>query len=85
VWFIPAKCMAYEVALWWVNFGTRVLFSDSPLRPTLAIEQFWGRAARASWIRKNPRRPFNFWMIHVARTLLSAAVVLAFPFSVQHC
>jgi hypothetical protein len=42
------------VALWWNKFGTRVLFSDSPLSFTFLIEQFWGRAARASWIRKNP-------------------------------
>jgi hypothetical protein len=36
------------------RFGTRVPFSDSNLSFTLAIEQFWGRAARASRIRKNP-------------------------------
>ena len=34
--------------------GTRVPFSDLPLRLTFPIEQFWGRAARASWVRKNP-------------------------------
>jgi len=42
------------VALWWKKFSTRVLFSDSPLSLTFLIEQFWGRAARASWIRRNP-------------------------------
>jgi hypothetical protein len=34
--------------------GTRVPFSDSQLSLTFPIEQFWGRAARASWVRKNP-------------------------------
>jgi hypothetical protein len=34
--------------------GTRVPFSDSVWSFTVLIEQFWGRAARASWIRKNP-------------------------------
>src|SRR6202521_6247762 len=34
--------------------GTRVPFSDSSLSLTFPIEQFWGRAARASWVRKNP-------------------------------
>ncbi len=33
---------------------TRVPFSNSPLSFIFAIEQFWGRAARASWVRKNP-------------------------------
>ena len=33
--------------------GTRVPFSDSPPGFTFPIEQFWGRAARASWIREN--------------------------------
>ena len=34
--------------------GTRVPFSDSQLSLTFPIEQFWGRAARASWVRENP-------------------------------
>jgi hypothetical protein len=34
--------------------GTRVPFSDSQLSLTFPSEQFWGRAARASWVRKNP-------------------------------
>jgi len=34
--------------------GTRVPFSDSLRSFRVRIEQFWGRAARASWIRKNP-------------------------------
>src|ERR1700736_531437 len=46
--------MVYRLALWWEKFGTRVPFSDSPLSLTFLIEQFWGRAARASWVRKNP-------------------------------
>jgi len=44
----------YRLALWWDKFGTRVPFSDSPLGLTFPSEQFWGRAARASWVRKNP-------------------------------
>ena len=44
--------MIYGLALWWDNFGTRVLFSDSPLSLTFPVEQFWGRAARASWVRR---------------------------------
>jgi len=36
------------------SLGTRVLFADSALHLTFPVEQFWGRAARASWIRKNP-------------------------------
>jgi len=39
---------------------TRVLFSDSSLSHTFPIEQFWGRAARASWVRKNLDARFNF-------------------------
>ena len=46
--------MIYRLALWWDKFGTRVPFSDSSLSLTFPIEQFWGRAARASWVRKNP-------------------------------
>ena len=34
--------------------GTRVPFSDLRLSLTFPIEQFWGRAARASWVRENP-------------------------------
>jgi len=34
--------------------GTRVPFSHLPLSLTFPSEQFWGRAARASWVRKNP-------------------------------
>jgi hypothetical protein len=34
--------------------GTRGPFADSQLSLTFPIEQFWGRAARASWVRKNP-------------------------------
>src|SRR5208282_5871105 len=45
---------------WWDKFGTRVLFSDSSLSHTFPIEQFWGRAARASWVRKNLDARFNF-------------------------
>ena len=36
------------------QISTRVPFSDSPLRLTFPSEQFWGRAARASWVRENP-------------------------------
>ena len=46
--------MIYRLALWWDKFGTRVPFSDSPLGLTFPSEQFWGRAARASWVRENP-------------------------------
>jgi hypothetical protein len=49
-----------RVALSWHKFGTRVPFSDSQLRLTLLSEQFWGRAARASWIRENPDARFIF-------------------------
>ncbi len=42
------------------QISTRVPFSDSPLRLTFPSEQFWGRAARASWVRKNPDARFNF-------------------------
>jgi hypothetical protein len=42
------------MAHWWYSLGTRVPFSDCQDRLTFRIEQFWGRAARASWIRKNP-------------------------------
>ncbi len=52
--------MIYGLALWWDKFGTRVLFSDSSLSHTFPIEQFWGRAARASWVRKNLDARFNF-------------------------
>ena len=34
--------------------GTRVPFSDLSSSLIVLIEQFWGRAARAAWIRKNP-------------------------------
>ena len=62
--------MIYRLALWWDKFGTRVPFSDSPLSLTFLSEQFWGRAARASWVRKNPDARLIFRRI-VARTLPS--------------
>jgi hypothetical protein len=46
--------MGYTPALWWDEVGTSVPFSDIPIRLTFRIEQFWGRAARASRIRENP-------------------------------
>src|SRR5208337_2719774 len=52
--------MAYRLALWGDELGTRVPFSDLPFSLTFPIEQFWGRAARASWIRKNPDARFIF-------------------------
>src|ERR1700687_3104276 len=77
------------MALWWNYFGTHVPFSDSPLGLTFPSEQFWGRAARASWLRKNPdarlifrKTPHRWWCRFlrrdaacsgVARTLLSAS------------
>jgi hypothetical protein len=50
--------------------GTRVPFSDSQLSLTFPIEQFWGRAARASWVRKNPDARLIFWPPVVAIQLL---------------
>jgi len=51
--------------------GTRVPFSDSQLSLTFPIEQFWGRAARASWVRKNPDArlifPHSVWRGHSLR------------------
>jgi hypothetical protein len=51
--------------------GTRGPFSDSQLSLTFPIEQFWGRAARASWVRKNPDARLIFPQVCVTRTLPS--------------
>ena len=51
--------------------GTRGPFSDSQLSLTFPIEQFWGRAARASWVRKNPDARIIFPQVCVTRTLPS--------------
>jgi hypothetical protein len=49
--------------------GTRVPFSDLQLSLTFPIEQFWGRAARASWVRKNPDARLIFPRVSMSRTL----------------
>jgi hypothetical protein len=36
------------------QISTRVPFSDLPRSSIFVFEQFWGRAARALWIRENP-------------------------------
>jgi hypothetical protein len=51
--------------------GTRVPFSDLQLSLTFPIEQFWGRAARASWVRKNPDARLIFPQVCMSRTLPS--------------
>jgi hypothetical protein len=51
--------------------GTRVPFSDLRLSLTFPIEQFWGRAARASWVRKNPDARLIFPQVCMSRTLPS--------------
>jgi len=51
--------------------GTRVPFSDLQLSLTFPIEQFWGRAARASWVRKNPDARLIFPQVCVTGTLPS--------------
>jgi hypothetical protein len=53
--------------------GTRVPFSDLPLRFTFPIEQFWGRAARASWVRKNPDARLIFPQVCMSRHSLRLA------------
>jgi len=65
------------LALWWDEVGTRVPFSDSPLSLTFPIEQFWGRAARASWVRKNPDARFNF-LVAGRRTECCSGIRLAY-------
>jgi len=62
----------YRLALWWDKFGTRVPFSDSPLGLTFPSEQFWGRAARASWVRKNPDA--RLILVYVTRTFPSTSL-----------
>jgi hypothetical protein len=41
--------------------STRVPFANCRHSLTFPVEQFWGRAARASWIRKNPDACFSLW------------------------
>ena len=64
--------MIYRLALWWDKFGTRVPFSDSLLGLTFPSEQFWGRAARASWVRENPDA--RLILVDVARTFPSTSL-----------
>jgi hypothetical protein len=90
--FPPTNFPAYSHVIWCLRtstsveqLGTRVPFLDSPLSSTLAIEQFWGRAARASWMRKNPGRPFNFpptvqFVEIVKFTVMRARVSTGCPF-----
>jgi hypothetical protein len=67
------------------KFGTRVPFSDFELGLTFPDEQFWGRAARAFWIRENPDARFILCRVYVARTLLSATVESALSSHGQEC
>jgi hypothetical protein len=77
----------YWLALWWDELGTRVPFSDSPRSLTFPSEQFWGRAARASWVRKNPDARLIFrvmWRGHSCPRPLHLFLFLL-PISAGHC
>ena len=76
------------IALSWLTSGTPVPFSDLGETLSLAFEQFWGRAARASMTRKS-RDACLIWRDNFkgekgARLLCAAAFQFALSFVTTH-
>jgi len=58
------------MAPWWQSSGTEVLFAAGAVRVNFQIEQFWGRAARASRARKS--RDARYIWTHFSESSISS-------------